>query len=71
MGRQVMNRVLTPQEAADFLQVGYRKVLDMISLGELTAFRVGRLFRIPEREIYRYLDRVKVRLPGKSDEIIW
>ncbi|MEE8186794.1 MAG: helix-turn-helix domain-containing protein [Nitrososphaerales archaeon] len=37
-----MNQLLTPKQVAQLLQVNYHKVLDMIALGELTAYKVGR-----------------------------
>lgn len=53
-----MTELLTPKEVANILKVNYRKVLDMIALGELRAYRIGRVFRIPESEVYRYLQSV-------------
>ena len=55
-----MNELLTPKDVANKLKVSYRKVLDMIALGELPAYKIGGVFRISEREIHRYLDSVKV-----------
>ena len=56
----MMTELHTPKEVAKLLKVSYRTVLDMIALGNLQAYRVGGVFRISEREIYRYLDSVKV-----------
>ena len=56
-----MNQLYTPKEVAGLLKVNYRKVLDMIALGELTAYRIGGVFRISEEEIQRYLNSVKVQ----------
>lgn len=55
-----MTELLTPKEVANILKVNYRKVLDMIALGELRAYRIGRVFRISEGEVYRYLKSVKI-----------
>ena len=55
-----MTELLTPKEVANILKVNYRKVLDMIALGELRAYRIGRVFRIAESEVYRYLQSVKI-----------
>ena len=61
-----MNELLAPKDVADRLKINYRKVLDMIALGELTAYRIGGVYRIPERDIYRYLESVKVEPFGKN-----
>ncbi|MCH8836261.1 MAG: helix-turn-helix domain-containing protein [Candidatus Marinimicrobia bacterium] len=55
-----MTELLTPKEVANILKVNYRKVLDMIALGELRAYRIGRVFRIAESEVYRYLQSVQI-----------
>ena len=55
-----MTPMLSPKEMARILNVGYRKILDMIILGELKAYKIGGVLRISEKEIYRYLDSVKV-----------
>lgn len=52
--------LLTAQEVAKALKVNYRKVLDMIALGELQAYRIGRVFRVSKDELDRYLRNVKL-----------
>ncbi len=52
--------LLTAQEVAKALKVNYRKVLDMIALGELKAYRIGRVFRVSKDELDRYLRNVKL-----------
>ena len=56
-----MKALYSPKEVAGLLKINYRKVLDMIALGELTAYRIGGVFRISEEEIQRYLNSVKVQ----------
>ena len=56
----VMIDLLTAQEVAKALKVNYRKVLDMIALGELKAYRIGRVFRVSKDELDRYLRNVKI-----------
>ena len=53
----------SPKEVAKILNVSYRMVLDLISLGEIEAFRIGSgkgVFRISEREVNHYLESNKV-----------
>jgi len=48
--------LLTPNEVADLLKINYRKVLEIILMGDLKAFQVGRQYRVPFNELKRYLD---------------
>lgn len=52
--------LLTLREVGQILKVGYRRVLDMIALGDLRAYRIGRLFRISRKELQRYLESTVV-----------
>jgi len=56
-----MNSLLTVKEVAKILRINYRKVLDLIHLGELPAYRVGGSFRITEEQIQKYLDSSQVK----------
>lgn len=51
----------TPEEAAKILKIGYRKVLDMIHLKKIGAYKIGRDYRIPVHEIHHYLEKVKTK----------
>jgi len=58
-----MNKFYTPKEVAEILNVGYNKVLDMIHLGQLSAYKIGGEYRISDQQILRYLDNVRVKSP--------
>ena len=47
--------VLTVEEASELLGVCTKTVYSLIKKGDLNKLNVGRLFRIPTREILRYL----------------
>jgi len=49
-------KLFTPQEIATVLKINYRKVLDLIHIGELQAYRVGNSLRISEESLIQYLD---------------
>ena len=49
-------KLFTPQEIATVLKINYRKVLDLIHMGELQAYRVGNSLRISEESLIQYLD---------------
>lgn len=52
-------KLYTPKEIADILKFNYRKVLDMIHLGEIDAFKIGKDYRISENQLQMFLnDRV-------------
>ena len=55
------SKLLTPSEVSDILKVNYRKVLEMIVLGELAAFQIGRQYRVDESELENYLSKNKVK----------
>jgi len=61
-----MNNFLTPKDVAKILKINYRKVLDMIAMGELPAYQIGGLFRISEKDIHSFLESVKVQSYWKN-----
>lgn len=56
-----MNQLLTVQQVADCLQLHYRTVLNLILLGELSAYKIGGKYRVAESDLDQYLKSVKVR----------
>lgn len=51
----------TPKETADIFKVNYRKILDMIHLKKIMAYKIGGDYRIPIHEIHNYLEKVKTK----------
>lgn len=47
--------VLTAEEAADALRVGYNALYRLLSSGELKAYKNGRVWRIPKEYIKEYI----------------
>ena len=43
--------VLTPEQAADYLQVSRETIYRYIHRGQLTAFKLGRVYRIPRNSL--------------------
>ena len=58
-----MNKIYKPKEVAEILNVGYNKVLDMIHLGQLSAYKIGGEYHISDQQIIRYLHNVRVKSP--------
>ena len=47
--------ILTTEEAAEALRVGYNALYYLLHSGKLKAFRNGRLWRIPKKSIIEYI----------------
>jgi excisionase family DNA binding protein len=58
------HRLLTVREVAETMRVSNMTVYRLIRAGELPAIRVGKHFRIRERELGEYLDAQTVRGGG-------
>ena len=52
----------TPKEVGDILKINYRKILDLIIIGKLSAIRIGRQYRISENELKEYLEKQKFKV---------
>ncbi|MFJ1704653.1 helix-turn-helix domain-containing protein [Kitasatospora sp. NBC_00374] len=53
---------LTVAEVASVMRVSKMTVYRLVHSGELPAIRVGRSFRVPEKEVHDYLKESYVRL---------
>lgn len=49
-------KFLTVAEVASMMRVSKMTVYRLVHSGELTAVRVGRSFRVPEKAVHDYLD---------------
>lgn len=49
--------VLTAYEAMDYLGVGENTIYKLLNSGELGAFRIGKTWKIPRKEIDKYIDK--------------
>lgn len=49
--------VLTAYEAMDYLGVGENTIYKLLNSGELCAFRIGKTWKIPRKEIDKYIDK--------------
>lgn len=54
-GRLAEVKFLTVAEVASLMRVSKMTVYRLVHTGELTAVRVGRSFRVPERAVHDYL----------------
>lgn len=49
--------VLTAYEAMDYLGVGENTLYRLLNSGELGAFRIGRIWKVPRKELDKYIDK--------------
>ena len=54
-------KLLTPSEVSDILKINYRKVLDMILLGDISAIKIGRQYRIEKCDLLDYSKNNKIQ----------
>jgi len=55
------SQLLTPSDVSDILKINYRKVLELILLGVIPAYQVGRQYRISQIDLNNYLSKNKVK----------
>lgn len=51
--------LLTPERAAERLEIGRTKVFELIAAGELESVKIGRARRIPAVALAAYVDRLR------------
>ena len=56
-----IREVMTPEQAADYLQVNRETVYRYIREGKLVASRLGRAYRLPKRSLYLLLWATRTR----------
>lgn len=47
--------ILTTEETAEVLRVGYNALYELLQSGKLKAYRNGRVWRIPKQAIIEYI----------------
>ena len=59
-----MEAVYTAMEVSKMLKINYRRVLDEITLGRLSAFKVGKQYRVTQSSLSSYIQDNKVENEG-------
>ena len=49
--------VMTAYEVMDYLGIGENTLYRLLKSGELGAFRIGRIWKIPRKELDKYIDK--------------
>lgn len=50
------NDILTPEDVMEYLDIGKNSVYDILNSGELKAFKIGRKWKIPRKELDNYIN---------------
>ena len=59
-------QLLTPKQVAEKLNINYRKVLDMIVMGEIDAYKIGSVYRITGVALFDFLEKHKFKSHWKK-----
>ena len=57
--------VLTAYEVMDYLCIGETTLYRLLRSGELGAFRIGKIWKIPRKELDKYIDKSVERMLQK------
>ena len=57
--------VMTAYEAMDYLGIGENTLYRLLKSGDLGAFRIGRIWKIPRKELDKYIDKCVERRLNK------
>jgi excisionase family DNA binding protein len=61
-----MEKLLTPDQVAEFLSISRNMVYRIINTGKLEAIKVENILRIPEESLKEYIDRNKKNSNGEQ-----
>lgn len=62
----VDKQLLTPKQVAEKLNINYLKVLDMIVMVEIDAYKIGGVYRITEGALFDFLEKHKFKSHWKK-----
>lgn len=65
----VRGKFFTTREVGEILRMNYRKILDMIKLGTLPAYKIGGQYIISEAELFDFIENHRYKSYWK-DKII-
>ena len=66
MALAMTSRALTPQQVASHLQIGVRQVYRWIQEGDLPAVRLGRVYRVQQDDLQRFMLEHKTVRRGRA-----
>ena len=57
--------ILTAYEAMEYLVIGENTLYRLLKSGDLGAFRIGRIWKIPRKELDKYINKSVERMYSK------
>ena len=58
-----LNDILTVEEIMELLNIGKNTAYSLLESGEIKAFRIGRMWKIPRKSVYEYINKkINVKL---------
>lgn len=51
------NDILNVENLMELLNIGKNTAYSLLESGEIKAFRIGRMWKIPRKSVYDYIDR--------------
>ena len=58
-----LNNILTVEELMELLNIGKNTAYSLLESGEIKAFRIGRMWKIPRKSVYEYINKkINVKL---------
>jgi excisionase family DNA binding protein len=58
-----LNDILTVEDIMELLNIGKNTAYSLLESGEIKAFRIGRMWKIPRKSVYEYIEK---RVNGKK-----
>lgn len=52
-----INEIVTVEEMMELLNIGKNTAYRLLENSEIKAFRIGRLWKIPRKSVYKYIER--------------
>lgn len=64
----MVEKLHTPADVADILQMPVNTVLNFLRAKKLPGIKIGREWRIPDNDLQSYIDGLKAQRNGNSEE---
>lgn len=62
-----MEKLLTPEEAAEILGISVYTLKDFLRAGKIPGVKIGKLWRVEETALREYVENNRTVYPGSTD----
>lgn len=52
-----LNDIITVEDLMELLNIGKNTAYSLLESGEVKAFRIGRMWKIPRKSVYEYINK--------------